>query len=336
MVEVLSQTEIDDLIRAIHSGEVNEQTLKDQETSKVRVYDFRKPNKFSKEQTSTFQVIYGNYARSLGTFLSINLRSTFHVSLASIEQVIFEEFIHSLLDPSLSIVFNMNPLEGTAVLELAPEIVFIMLERLMGGRGRRPVQEFKALTQIERALIENLSQEILDLSTEAWENIAAFRPNFERIETNPQFVQVVSPTETVLLVTMDLRVDDFGGTIQYILPYIALEPVLGNFSTKHWFEKTSRVFSSNFQDRVKDQMKCVKMPVRVLLGDSCITIRELLDLQVGDVVLLDRKSGDSLDVMVGCTQKFYARPGLYDGQIAVKIVGVKEEESSAGNGANDA
>jgi flagellar motor switch protein FliM len=336
MVEVLSQTEIDELIRAIHSGEVNEETLKEQETSKVRVYDFRKPNKFSKEQTSTFQAIYGNYARSLGTFLSINLRSTFHVSLVSIEQVVYEEFIHSLLDPSLSIIFGMNPLEGTAVLELAPEIVFIMLEKLMGGKGRRPIQEFKALTQIESALIENLSQEILDLSTEAWENITAFRPTFERIETNPQFVQVVSPTETVLLVTLDVRVDDFGAMIQYILPYIALEPILGNFSTKYWFEKTSRVFSVNFQDRIKDQVKSVKMPMRVILGDSFITIRELLDLQVGDVVLLNRKSSDSLDVMVGCSQKFYARPGLCNDQIAVKIVGVKEEESLVGSGADDA
>src|SRR5208337_633827 len=116
MVEVLSQSEIDDLIRAIHSGAVNEETLRDQEASKVRIYDFRKPNKFSKEQTSTFQVIYGNYARSLGTFLSINLRTNFHVSLVSIEQIIFEEFIHSLLDPSLSIIFNMDPLEGTGVM----------------------------------------------------------------------------------------------------------------------------------------------------------------------------------------------------------------------------
>jgi flagellar motor switch protein FliM len=336
MVEVLSQSEIDDLIRAIHSGEVNEETLKDQEALKVRIYDFRKPNKFSKEQTSTFQVIYGNYARSLGTYLSINLRSTFHVSLVSIEQVVYEEFIHSLLDPSLSIIFNMNPLEGKAVLELAPEIVFIMLERLMGGKGRRPIQEFKALTQIERALIENLSQEILDLSTEAWENVAVFRPKFERIETNPQFVQVVSHTETVLLVSMDIRVDDIGGTIQYVLPYIALEPILGNFSTKYWFEKTSRVFSANFQDRIKEQIKSVKLPIRVILGDSFITVKELLDLQVGDVVLLNRKSSDDLDVMVGCSQKFYARPGLCNDQIAVKIVDVKEEEPPARSGANDA
>jgi flagellar motor switch protein FliM len=335
MVEVLSQTEIDELIRAIHSGEVNEQSLKEQEASNVRVYDFRKPNKFSKEQTSTFQVIYGNYARSLGTFLSINLRSTFHVSLASIEQVVYEEFIHSLLDPSISIVFGMNPLEGTAVLELAPEIVFIMLEKLMGGKGRRPIQGFKALTQIERALIENLSQDILDLSTEAWENITAFRPTLERIETNPQFVQVVSPTETVLLVTLDVRVDDFGAMIQYILPYIALEPILGNFSTKYWFEKTSRVLNVNFQDRIKDQIKSVKMPMRVILGDSFITIRELLDLQVGDVVLLNRKSSDNLDVMVGCSQKFYALPGLCNDQIAVKIVSVKEEEPSIEGGADD-
>ena len=337
MVEVLSQSEVDDLIKAIHSGEVNEDALKDQVAQKFRVYDFRKPNKFSKEQTSTFQVIYGNYARSLGTFLSITLRSTFHVSLASIEQITYEEFIHSLLDPSLSIIFNMNPLEGAAVLELSPDIVFVMLERLMGGKGRRPLQQFKSLTEIERTLIEDLSQEMLNLSTQAWENITTFNPKFERIETNPHFVQVVAPTEMVLLVSMDVRVDDVvGGTIQYVLPYIFLEPILGNFSTKFWFEKTSRVSSANYRDNIKKQIKSVKIPVRVILGDTLITVKELLELQVGDVVMLNRKSDDDLEVVVGHSQKFYARPGLCNDQVAVKIVGVKEEEPLASNEAKEA
>jgi flagellar motor switch protein FliM len=336
MVEVLSQTEIDELIRAIHAGEVTEETLSDQNDAKVRIYDFRKPNKFSKEQTSTFQVIYGNYARSLGTYLSINLRSTFHVSLTSIEQIVYEEFIHSLLDPSLSVIFSMDPLEGNGVLELTPEIVFTMLERLMGGKGYRPVQEFRGLTQIERALIENLSREILNLSTEAWGNIAEFRPKYERVETNPQFVQVVSPTETVLLVTMELRVEEVSGTIQYILPYIVLEPILGNFSAKYWFEKTSKVINANFQDRIKEQIKSATIPVQVLLGDCLISVRDLLDLQVGDVVLLNKKSNEALDVMVGCSQKFYGQPGLLKDQLAVKISGIKEEGPPVGKGANNA
>ncbi len=327
------------MIKAIHAGEVNEDALKDQAGQKVRVYDFRKPNKFSKEQTSTFQVIYGNYARSLGTFLSITLRSTFHVSLVSIEQITYEEFIHSLLDPSLSVIFNMNPLEGVALLGLSPDIMFVMLERLMGGKGRRPPQQFKNLTEIERTLIEDLSQEMLNLSTQAWENITAFQPKFERIETNPHFVQVVAPTEMVLLVSMDVRADEVvGGTIQYVLPYIFLEPILANLSTKFWFDKTCSISNKDQQKNIKNQIKSVKIPVRVILGDTLITVRELLELQVGDVVMLNRKSDEALEVVIGHSQKFYALPGLYNDQVAVKIigVGVKGEEPLASNGANEA
>ena len=336
MVEVLSQSEVDDLVRAIHAGEVNEDELKDQAAQRVRVYDFRKPNKFSKEQTSTFHAIYSNYARSLGTYLSITLRSTFHVSLVSIEQITYEEFIHSLLDPSLSIIFNMSPLEGVAVLELSPDIVFVMLERLMGGKGRKPIQQFKALTEIERTLIEDLGQEILDLSTQAWEHMAVFNPKFERIETNPQFVQVVAPTEMVLLVSMDVRADEgVSGTIQYVLPYIVMEPVLGNFSTKYWFERTSKSSSSNYQDNIKKQIRSVNIPVRVILGETSVTVKDLMELQVGDAIMLNRRNDDNLEVVVGHSQKFYARPGLCNDQIAVQIVGVKEEELPVYGGAND-
>ena len=147
-------------------------------------------------------------------------------------------------------------------------------------------------------------------------------------------MQVVAPTEMVLLVSMDVRVDDVvGGTIQYVLPYIFLEPILGNFSTKFWFEKTSSISSKDYQENIKKQIKSVKIPVRVMLGDTLITVRELLELQVGDVVMLNRKSDEDLEVVVGHSQKFYALPGLCNDQVAVKIVGVgvKEEEPLASN-----
>ncbi len=196
MVEVLTQPEIDILIKAMQSGEATEETLQEQPKQRIRPYDFRHPDKFSKEQINTFQVIYDNYARSLGTYLSVNLRSNFSVSLMSIEQVSYEEFIHSLLDPSISILFNTDPLEGTAIFEISPEIMFALLERLMGGKGHKTTYLFRGLTEIEHTLIENLCQEMLDLNCEAWNNIINFNPKIEHIETNPQFVMVAAPTES--------------------------------------------------------------------------------------------------------------------------------------------
>jgi len=325
--DVLSQAEIDDLVSAIHSGSVNEDVLRGQTAQKVRIYDFRKPNKFSKEQVSTFQVIYGNYSRALGTFLSVSLRSNVHVSVLSIEQVTYEEFIHSLTDPWVSVIFTMPPLEGTSILEVSPELTFAMLERLMGGRGGQSVDDaHRPLTEIERILMENLSHEILDLSIESWENILSFSPRIERIETNPQFVQVVSPSEMVLLISLELKIGNLVGVIQYCLPYIVLEPVLDKFSTKYWFETSSKDDKSNYEPMIKRRIASVKLPVCAILGETTITLRELIDLEVGDVVMLNRKKDENLDVIVGASQKYYACPGLSNNKLAVKIIGFKEED----------
>lgn len=325
MVEVLSQSEIDVLIRAIQSGEATEETLQEQPKQRIRPYDFRNPDKFSKEQINTFQVIYDNYARSVSTFLSVNLRSNFHVSLMSIEQVSYGEFIRSLLDPSISILFNMDPLEGTAIFEISPEIMFALLERLLGGRGQKTTYLFRSLTEIERTLIENLCQEMLDLSYSAWNNIINFNPKIEHIETNPQFVQVVSPTETVLLVSLEIKIDFVSGVLQFVFPYIVLEPILDKFSTKYWFAKTSKVHDSDYRNNIKKQISTVHIPVSVILGDATVTVREFMELQNGDVVLLNRRKDQYLDVWVGGSKKYLACPGLHKHQLAVKIMDTQEK-----------
>jgi len=331
LVEILSQSEIDMLIRAIQSGEATEETLQEQPKQKIRPYDFRNPDKFSKEQINTFQVIYDNYARLVSTFLSVNLRSNFHVALLSIEQVSYGEFIISLLDPSISILFNMDPMEGTAIFEISPEVMFALLERLMGGRGQKTTHLFRSLTEIERTLIENLCQEILDLSCTAWSNIINFHPKIEHIETNPQFVQVVAPTETVLLVSLELKIDNVSGVLQFIFPYIVLEPILDKFSTKHWFAKTSKVPGSDYRNNIRMQINSVRIPVSVILGDATVTVRELMELQSGDVVMLNRKKDQQLDVWIGGSKKYLASPGLHDHQLAVKITSLPEEETENAN-----
>jgi flagellar motor switch protein FliM len=273
------------------------------ETPVIRSYDFRKPNKFSKEQMSTFQVIYGSYARSLGTFLSVSLRGACQVSVLSIEQVTYEEFIHSLSDPSISMIFNMNPLEGTAVLELSTDLSFAMLERLMGWRGDRPVKHHRALTEIELTLMKNLGQKMLDLSKEAWENIISISSRMERIEMNPQFVQVVSPSEIVLLISIEVQFGNTAGIIQFCFPYLVLEPILDKFSAKYWFETTAMEKGINYREELKKKIESVNLQLCAVLGDTSITVRELTQLQVGDVVMLNKRQGEALDVLVGgCTE----------------------------------
>lgn len=323
----MSQAEIDSLLNAINLGELNAESLREQNSQKVRLYDFRKPNKFSKEQISAFQVIYGNYARSLGTYLSLTLRAAFNVTLLSIEQVSYEEFIRSLLEPSFTTVFQMTPLEGTAIMEVSPELVFAILERLLGGRGiKTATQVRRALTEIEMAVMENVSQELLDLSIENWENIIRFNPKIERIETNPQFAQIVAPSEMVLLISMEASMGKESGVIQFCFPYIVLEPILDKFNTRNWFEATSRGSDpAGKREQLQRNLASTRLPVRVLLGGTTITMGELLDLKPGDVVLLDKKRDESIDVMIGNSRKFYGKPGIIGNKLAVRVVGVAEE-----------
>lgn len=321
MSEILSQAEIDALLTALTRGEVTADELKEEEqVKKIKPYDFRRPNKFSKEQINTFQVIYDNYARSLSTFLSAQLRSSVQVSVLSVEQLTYEEFIRSLPDPSTLVIFNMMPLDGNGIMEIQPALVFSIIDRLFGGTGRT-VMKTRALTEIERTIIERISQRMLDLLSEAWSNIFNINPQVEFIESNPQFAQIVSPNEMVILISLRTIVGEIDGIINFCIPYIVLEPIIEKLSAHYWFARTPKEYKPEYQRFIQNKIQTAKVPLQVMLGTTMITVRELLDLQIGDVVSLDKRFDDDLDVLVGNHQKFYAKPGIRNNRIAIQITG---------------
>lgn len=325
MTEILSQAEIDALLAALTAGEVTADELKEEEqTKKVRVYDFRRPNKFSKEQINTFQVIYENYARALATFLSAQLRSPVQISVVSVEQLTYEEFIRSLPDPSIIIIFNMAPLEGNGIMEIQPSIVFGMIDRLFGGPGRTPLKT-RSLTEIERSIVERISQRMLDLLREAWENISELAPRVEFIESNPQFAQIVSPMEMVIVISLETKVGELEGFINFCIPYIVLEPIIEKLSVHYWFARAPREHKQEYRSSLQQKIEAARISLRVILGSTSITVQELLDLQVGDVVPLDRRVDAHLDVLVGNRPKFYAKPGIQNNRLAVQITGFHEK-----------
>jgi len=321
MTDILSQSEIDALLAALTSGEVNPNELKEEEKiKKVRTYDFRRPNKFSKEQMNSMQVIYENYARTLATFLSAQLRTIVQMSVLSVEQLTYDEFIRSLPDPSIIVIFNMDPLEGNGIFEIQAPLAFGMIDRLFGGSGGVP-NKTRALTEIERAIIERVSQRMLDLLREAWENITNLNPRVEFIESNPQFAQIVSPMEMVILISLETKIGEIEGIINFCLPYIVLEPVIDKLSLHFWFARTSSEKNPAYRLSVQRRIETAQIPLHVLLGTTTITVRELLDLQVGDVVPLDRRVEQDLDVLIGNSQKFYAKPGIQNKRLAIQITG---------------
>ncbi|WAM33442.1 flagellar motor switch protein FliM [Caldicellulosiruptor morganii] len=326
MGDILSQSEIDELLRALTSGELSlEEVQKPKQERNVRVYDFKRPSKFAKDHLRTLQIIFENYSRMVTTFLSGYLRTVVQMDVISVEQLTYYEFSNSLSNPVVMGIVNFAPLKGSIVFEMAPEIAFAMIDRVLGGFGKG-IDKIRTFTEIELVLIERLLQQLISFFREAWENIIDLRPRVEKIETNPQFTQIVSPNETVALVTIDMKVGEAEGMTNICLPYMVVEPIMPRLSTKYWFSTSAKETSEETRGYLQKKIEKTKVPVRAILGKAEITVREFLDLQVGDVIKLDRKKNQEIEVFVGNRLKFYGVPGRKEKRIAIKITRVEEEE----------
>lgn len=327
MSEILSQSEIDALLSALSKGTVNAEELKEeQRQKKIKVYDFRRPNKFSKDQIHTLQVIFENYARSVGTFLSGQLRVPVQVDVLSVEQVTYEEFIRSI--PSITIlnIFSLYPLEGSAIMEINPTLGFAFLDRLMGGPGGTP-EKVRGLTEIEQTVMERLGQRMLDYLQEPWGSIIEMEPVLERVETNPQFTQLVSPSEIMIIVSLETNMADVLGMVNICIPFLVLEPILSKLNVHYYYAGSTKQSSPENVATIRKKLENTQVPMRVILGRTIISVRDLIELSPGDVVPLHTSIHDELEVLVGQSPKFLARPGMHGNRMAVQITGlVKEEE----------
>lgn len=327
MSEVLSQNEIDALLSALNSGSVDADELKQEQTKKkIRVYDFRRPNKFSKDQIHTLQVIYENFARSLGTYLSAQLRAPVQMEVLSVEQLTYEEFIRSIPNPTILNIFSLYPLEGNAIMEINPNLGFAILDRLLGGPGLSPTR-VRSLTEIEQTVMERIGQRMLDYLKEPWGGIIELEPVLERIENNPQFTQLVSPSEVMMIVSLETRMGDVLGMINICIPFLVLEPIMSKLSVHYYYSSSNQKVSPDNIMAIKAKLQNSVIPIKVVLGQTQITVKDLLDLSVGDVVPLQRNYRDELEVRIGQRTKFLGKPGIHGNRMAIKVTRVVEEEN---------
>ncbi len=325
MAEVLSQNEIDALLSALSSGSVDADELKEEESrKKIRVYDFRRPNKFSKDQIHTLQVIYENYTRSLGTYLSAQLRAPVQMEVLSVEQLTYEEFVRSIPNPTILNIFSLYPLEGNAIMEINPNLGFAFLDRLLGGPGYSP-SRVRPLTEIEQTVMERLAQRMLDYFQEPWDSIIELEPSLERVENNPQFTQLVSPSEIMIIVSIETQMGEVLGMLNICIPFLMLEPILDKLSVHYYYSSSSPKSNAENTRAIRQKLENTLVPVKVILGKTCITVRELLELSGGDVIPLDRRVKDDLEVMIGQRTKFLGKPGVHDNRFAIQISRVLEE-----------
>ncbi|MEA1961749.1 MAG: flagellar motor switch protein FliM [Bacillota bacterium] len=325
MSDVLSQNEIDDLLSALSTGSVDANELKQEHSKKkIKLYDFRRPNKFSKDQIHTLQVIYENYSRALGTFLSGHLRTSVHIVVLSVEQVSYEEFIRSIPSTTMLNIFSLYPLEGNAIMEINPNLGFAFMDRLMGGPGIPP-EKVRAVTEIEQTLMEGLGQRMLDFLREPWEGIIDLQPVLERVETNPQFTQLVSPSEVMIIVSLETKMGDVVGVINICIPFLVLEPIIHKLSVHYYYSTVGKKRSNEDMEVIQTKIKNAHLSVKVVLGKTTITVNDLLELAPGDVIPLDQSVKEGLEVMIGQNTKFYGNPGVYQNKVAVQVIRAVEE-----------
>jgi len=326
MTEILSQDEIDALLTAISTGEADTTDYTAvKEQRKVKIYDFRRPDKFSKDQIRTLQMMHETFARLTTTALSAQLRALVSVHVASVDQLTYEEFIRSIPNPTTLAVINMDPLKGSAVLEIDPSITFTIIDKLFGGTGES-TKISRELTDIELSVMEGIIVRILGNLREAWSNVIDLRPRLGNIETNPQFAQIVPPNDMVVLVTLETKVGEVEGMMNLCIPYITIEPVISKLSAQYWYSSIRKGATDENAAIIQSRLEAVELPIVVEVGEVEITMEELLAIQVGDVIKLpNTKINSDMLVKIGGRKKYKCRPGVIGNRVAVQI-GEKIEE----------
>ena len=325
MGEVLSQNEIDSLLQALSTGELGVEEMKDSDEKQIKDYDFARPAKFSKEHLRTLEIIFEHYGRLLSTNLPVYLRKSVQVEVVNSEAVIYSEFANALSNPVLLGIVNFAPLNGTIIMELAANLGFAMVDRMLGGAGL-PLEKNRDFSEIELIIIERILTVCVNLLKEPWENVIDIHPRLERIETNSQFAQIISPSEMIAIVTLNIKVGDVEGLMNICLPYITLEDVMDKLNTKYWYASMQSKNEEEYTEVIESLIAKAPIPVKAILGKSVISVNDFVGLQQGDIIRLDKKVGQELDVYVGNIRKFTALPGASGDGYAVRITSVIREE----------
>ncbi|MFD1204158.1 MULTISPECIES: flagellar motor switch protein FliM [Sporosarcina] len=318
--DILSQNEIDALLSALSTGEMSaDEMKKEEETRKVKVYDFKRALRFSKDQIRSLTRIHENYARLLTTYFSAQLRTYIQINVASVDQIPFEEFIRSIPNMTLINIFEVPPLEGNIIMEVNPNVAYSMLDRLMGGVGTGP-GKVDNMTEIETKILTNLFERSFDNYREAWAGFVEIDPFLSEMEVNPQFLQMISPNETVVVISFNIIIGESSGMINICIPHVVLEPIVPNLSVRYWMQSNKKDPTSEQSIKLEKRLKKAELPVVAELGQGSLSVEDFLYLQVGDVISLDRKIDDPLIVKVGDIPKFAVQPGHLRNRMAVQII----------------
>lgn len=323
----LSQGEIDSLLAKLAVDDSESQTSPPEQSWKmVKGYDFRRPDKLSKDQMRTLQFLHETFGRMASSSASAYLRSAVQMNLVSVDQGVYGEYVDQIPSDTILFILTFDPLPGNVLMGIDRVSALAAVDRLMGGTGAIP-ENTQTPTEIELALVQTLVASMLKGMESAWERVAELTPMVRDVVLDPRFVQVALKSDPVVAVAFEMTIFHHSGTVTLCLPYVVLEPVLGKLNAQQWFASSSR--GAAFQiDQLRSSLDAVTVDLGIELGAVSVALSELGKLKEGDVLLLNRTIDEPLDILVGGRPKFLARPGTIGNKLAVQVLG--EHDSSDG------
>lgn len=324
MSGVLSQKEIDELLSAIASGDdsfdsESENNSSDEKESNARIYNFRTANKFPKEQMRTLLLIFENYSRRLAIFLSGRLRVLCEVEVASIEEQSFSEFNNSIPSPAVLAIANMPPLQGNVMYEISPAIAYEIISRLFGGAGQDN-DSYKPFTEIEISILERMVRSMMKTMDDSWEKVIKLTSHLERIETSSQFAQIVENSEPIAIVTMNVKIGEVSDTINLCIPHIAVQPISKQLAMRKWYADHLQNANTKINtETINKQLSNTFLTLHSVFDDTTATVKEILNLQVGDVIRIDHSVDKAVTVKIEHIPKIKGVVGMHGSKYAVKI-----------------
>ena len=326
MADVLSQSEVESLLAALDpqagggAAPSRKSPMMEEPGLQISVYDFKRPERVSKEQMRGFQALHEGFSREFGAGLSGMLRTIVEVKLISVDQLTYSEFVFSLENPTCFNLLKAEAIEGHLILDLNPSILFPIVDRLLGG-GRTSSQNFprRPLTEIELRLVSRITDQVVAGLRNAWSNVCDLRLRVTQVESNPQLVQIVPPNEVIVLISFEITMGEMRGIMNLCIPYNTIEPLAGKLAANTWSAYSQKQADPRQVINLETGLSQASVEVIVSLAESKLTARELMTLEVGDVIVTEKDHNLPLEVMVEGRPKFDALPGMFKGHKAIRI-----------------
>ncbi len=332
MAELLDQSEIDALLSAVESGEVAGEAGDDRsmnvfsshrrandEEVEIRPYDFKRPERVSKDQMRALENLHEGFARNYGAALSGFLRTIVEVKVANIEQMTFSEFTHSLPNPTCFNLLGADNLDGNFCLEISPLIIYPVIDRLLGGSNADLFIPQRPLTAIEGRLVQKILDRGMSAMSEAWHAVTPLKFALKETESNPQLVQIVPPNEVVVVVGFEMKMGGRAGTMSLCIPYKTIEPLIEKLGNQSWGQYRKGRRDKLARSRVAGNLEAAKVTVSTVLANTTMKLSELMNLQPGDVLITEKPARSPLVLKVGEKPKFIGNIGQFRGSRAFRV-----------------